>query len=335
MSKRKILACLLVFGLLFGIGTANAADKMSFFRIGTGGTGGTYYPIGGLLAHCISNPPGSRPCEKGGSCGVPGLVAIAQSANGSVANINSIKSGVLESGFSQSDVAYWAYTGTGIYEGKGAVKDLRALANLYPETIHLVARKGSGIKSVKDLKGKRVSLDEPGSGTLVDARIILEAYGLTEKDIKADYIKPNPAIDKIKDNQMDAFFIVAGFPTGAVVELASSVGAEIVPINGPEAEAVIKKYGFFSKNIIPAGTYEGIGETESISVGAQWVVSANVDADLVYKITKAVWNEKSRKLLDKGHAKGKAITAETALDGVGIPLHPGAERYYKEAGLLK
>ena len=335
MSKSRLVALFLVLGMVIGAGVAGAEDKMTFFRIGTGGTGGTYYPIGGLLAHCISNPPGSRPCEDGGSCGVPGLVAIAQSANGSVANINAIKSGVLESGFSQSDVAYWAFTGTGIYEGKGAVEDLRALASLYPETIHLVARKGAGIKSVKDLKGKRVSLDEPGSGTLVDARIILEAYGLTEKDIEADFIKPNPSIDKIKDNQLDAFFIVAGYPIGSVIELASSVGAELVPINGPEADAVIEKYGFFAKDLIPADTYEGIGETESISVGAQWVVSAKVDEELVYGITKALWNEKSRQLLDKGHAKGKSITAETALDGVGIPLHPGAERYYKEAGLLK
>lgn len=331
---KKLLSFVLMLGMICCLGTASA-QEMTFFRIGTGGTGGTYYPIGGLISHCISNPPGSRPCEEGGSCGVPGLVAIAQSANGSVANINSIKSGVLEAGFSQSDVAYWAYTGTGIFKEKGAVEDLRALANLYPETIHLVARKGAGIKSVKDLKGKRVSLDEPGSGTLVDARIILEAYGLTEKDIKADYIKPNPAIEKIKDNQMDAFFIVAGYPTGAVVELTSSIGAELIPINGPEADAIIEKYGFFAKDIVPAETYEGIGETESLSVGAQLIVSSKVDEKLVYDITKALWNDKSRKLLDKGHAKGKVITKETALDGVGIPLHPGAEKYYKEAGLLK
>lgn len=334
MHRKKVLAGLLVLGFLFGLGSASA-QEMTFFRIGTGGTGGTYYPIGGLIAHCISNPPGSRACEEGGSCGVPGLVAIAQSANGSVANINSIKSGVLESGFSQSDVAYWAYTGTGIFEKKGPVKDLRALANLYPETIHLVARKGAGIKSVKDLKGKRVSMDEPGSGTLVDARLILEAYGLSEKDLEVDYIKPNPAIDKIKDNQLDAFFIVAGYPIGSVIELTSSVGGELVPINGPEADAMIEKYGFFAKDLIPADTYEGVGATESLSVGAQLVLSAKVDEQLVYDITKALWNEKSRALLDKGHAKGKSITAETALDGVGIPLHPGAERYYKEAGLLK
>ncbi len=336
MLKRRLLIGLLIMGLVLGVGfgTVNA-QKMRFFRIGTGGTGGTYYPIGGLIAHCISNPPGSRPCEKGGSCGVPGLVAIAQSANGSVANINAIKSGVLESGFCQSDVAYWAYTGTGIFKGKGKVDTLRAIASLYPETIQLVARKGAGIKSVRDLKGKRVSLDEPGSGTLVDARIILEAYGLSEKDLHAEYLKPTPAIDKIKDNQLDAFFIVAGFPTGSVVELTSSVGADLVPITGPEAEALIKKYGFFAKDVIPAGTYEGVGRVESISVGAQWVVSANVDEELVYQIVKALWNKNSRKLLDKGHAKGKMITLETALDGIGIPLHPGAKRYYKEVGLLK
>jgi TRAP transporter TAXI family solute receptor len=311
------------------------AQEMKFFRIGTGGTGGTYYPIGGLIAQAISNPPGSRPCAEGGSCGVPGLVAIAQSANGSVANINAIKSGVLESGFSQSDVAFWAYTGTGIFADKGKVDSLRAIANLYPESIQLVARKGSGIKSVKDLKGKRVSLDEPGSGTLVDARIILEAYGLSEKDVTADFIKPTPAIDKIKDNQLDAFFIVAGYPTGAVAELASSAGAELIPVDGPEAAAIIKKYGFFAAQTIPAGVYDGIGETKTISVGAQWVVGAGVDENLVYEITKALWNDNSRKLLDSGHAKGKAITLATALNGVGIPLHPGAEKFYKEAGLIK
>lgn len=334
MQLKKALAAVAATGLLVTASLAVAQD-MRFFRIGTGGTGGTYYPIGGLIANAISNPPGSRECSKGGSCGVPGLVAIAQSSNGSVANINGINSGTLESGFAQSDVAYWAYTGTGIFADKGKVAGLRAIANLYPESIHLVARKGAGIKSVRDLKGKRVSLDEPGSGTLVDARIILEAYGLSEKDIEADYIKPTPAIGKIKDNQLDAFFIVAGFPTGSVAELASSVGAELVPIAGAEADGIMAKYGFFAPDTIPVETYEGIGETKTLSVGAQWVVGANVDTDLVYGITKALWNDNSRKLLDNGHAKGKVIRLETALNGVGIPLHPGAERYYKEAGTLK
>ena len=157
----------IITGVAFALSLAASsamAQDMAFFRIGTGGTAGTYYPIGGLLANAISNPPGSRPCDKGGSCGVPGLIASALSANGSVANINAIAGGTLESGFSQSDVATWAYTGTGIWEGKPAVEKLRAIANLYPESIHLVVSADSGISSVSDLKGKRVSMDEPGFG---------------------------------------------------------------------------------------------------------------------------------------------------------------------------
>src|SRR5919109_453837 len=205
-----------------GAGAIATAQEMTFFRIGTGGVTGTYYPIGGLIADIISSPPGARPCERGGSCGVPGLVGIAQSSNGAVANVDAISSGALESGFAQSDVAHWAYTGTGIYEGKPPVKNLRAIANLYPESIHLVARKGAGISSVKDLAGKRVSLDEPGSGTLVDARIILAGWGLKDSDVKAEYLKPNQAGDKMKDGAMDAFFFVGGFPAGAISELAST-----------------------------------------------------------------------------------------------------------------
>ena len=332
MAPRMILT-LALLAVLGGMPSA-PAQEMRFFRIGTGGVAGTYYPIGGLIADIISSPPGARPCNKGGSCGVPGLVAIAQSSNGSVANVNAIKSGELESGFVQSDVAYWAYTGTGIFEDQGKVENLRAIANLYPESVHIVARKDAQIASVRDLAGKRVSLDEPGSGTLVDARIILGAFGLSESDLQAEYIKPSPAVAQIRDNQLDAYIIVAGYPTGSVVELSASVGADLVPIDGPEVDALLENYQFFARDLIPAGTYEGIGETPTISVGAQWVVGAEVDEELVYGITKALWHETARQLLDNGHAKGKAITLETALDGVAIPLHPGAERYYREVGLL-
>ena len=224
--------------LLGGLGTALAASQalaqdITFFRIGTGGTAGTYFPIGGLIANAISNPPGSRTCADGGSCGVPGVVATAVASNGSVANVNAIASGSAQSGFTQSDVAYWAYNASGIYEGRPKVDTLRAIANLYPESFHLVARKGSGIKSIKDLKGKRMSLDEPGSGTLVDARLILAAYGLTEKDVKAEYLKPQQAADKLKDGALDAFFSVSGWPQGAIAELAATTGIDLVPIDGP------------------------------------------------------------------------------------------------------
>lgn len=334
MTARALLGAMLL-AVVAAAGPASA-QEMQFFRIGTGGVAGTYYPIGGLIADIISNPPGARPCEKGGSCGVPGLVAIAQSSNGSVANVDAIQLGILESGFAQSDIAYWAYTGTGIYEGQGEVENLRAIANLYPESVHVVARKGAGITSVRDLAGKRVSLDEPGSGTLVDARIILEAFGLSEDDVAAAHIKPSHAVAGIADGELDAFIVVAGYPTGSVDELCTMVGCELVPIAGPEVDRLLETYPFFSKDVIPGGTYAGVsGDTPTISVGAQWVVGAEVPEELVYGITKALWHDNARKLLDHGHAKGHAITLETALDGIGIPLHPGAERYYRDAGVLR
>jgi TRAP transporter TAXI family solute receptor len=335
MTIRKFYVVLIVISWVLSCTTGTAyAQNMAFFRIGTGGTGGTYYPIGGLIAHAISNPPGSRPCERGGSCGVPGLVTIAQSSNGSVANIDAIRSGALESGFAQSDIAYWAYTGTGIYENRGRVDNLRAIASLYPESIHLVTRADAGIRSVRDLKGKTVSLDEPGSGSLVDARLILAAYGVSEEDITAEYIKPTPAIGKIKSAQLDAFFITAGFPTASVAELTAAIGARLIPIDGPEAQSLLDRYDFFVKDIIPAGTYAGNDAIETLSVGAQWVVSADAGEQLIYDITRALWNANTRKLLDRGHAKGKLITLDTALDGIAVPLHPGAERFYRELGKI-
>ena len=324
MKLRKSVIAL-VGVLAVGAGVAFAQGP-AFFRIGTGGTSGTYYPIGGLIANAISGAENK---------GVEGLVATAVASNGSVANINAIQGGSMESGFTQSDVAYWAHTGTGLYEGKGKVEDLRLIATLYPETIHVVARKDAGINSIADLKGKRVSVDEPGSGTIVDARIVLGAYGLTEDDIDAEHLKPGPAGELLRDGGLDAYFFVGGYPTGAISELATSSGITLVPISGPEVDKLLEEYSFFSKDAVPADTYSDVGETETISVAAQWVTSAKQSDDLVYNITKTMWNDTTRKELDSGHAKGKLITLQNATTSLGIPLHPGAERFYKEVGALK
>lgn len=326
--------------LLGGLGTALAASPtlaqdITFFRINTGGTAGTYFPIGGLIANAISNPPGSRTCADGGSCGVPGVVATAVASNGSVANVSAIASGSAQSGFTQSDVAYWAFNASGIYEGRPKVDVLRAIANLYPESFHLVARKGAGIKTIKDLKGKRVSLDEPGSGTLVDARLILAAYGLTEKDLKAEYLKSQQAADKLKDNALDAFFSVSGWPLGAIAELAATTGIDLVPIDGSEAESLVKAYNFFAIDEIPDGAYKGVNGVKTVSVNAIWATSSKQPDQLIYNITAALWNPSTRRLLDSGHAKGRVIKLETATQGLGIPLHAGAEKFYKEKGLIK
>lgn len=315
--------------------TSASAQDLKFFTIGTGGTAYTYYPVGGVIANAISKPPGSRECGEGGSCGVDGLIASAVSSRGSVDNVNAINSGLRNSGFAQSDVAYWAYTGTGTMEGKEPAKDLRTIAALFEEHIHLVALADSGINSVADLKGKRVSLDEPGSGTYVDANLILEASGLSTDDVTAEALKGGAASEALRNGKIDAFFVVAGYPTGSLVELASAAPIKLVPIDGAGAEALAAKHGFFSQSDIPADTYEGVAATATVAVGAQWYTSAKEDEELIYGITKALWNDESRKLLDVGHAKGKTITPDSALAGIGVPLHPGAERFYKEAGLLK
>jgi len=301
---------------------AGAAHAQQFFRIGTGGTAGTYYPVGGMIANAVSQPGK--------------IIATAQASNGSLANVNAIAGGSMEAGLSQSDVATWAFTGTGAFEGKPKVTDLRMIANLYPESIHLVVKKGSGIKSVADLKGKRVALDEPGSGTLINARMVLAAWGVKETDIKPDYIKPNQAGDKLKDGSLDAFFFVGGAPAGAIAELASSgVGIELVPLTGGPADALRKQNPYFAIDNIAAGTYKDVPAVQTLAVGAQLVTSAKLDTETVYQITKAMYSDATQKTLAAGHAKGKFITKENAVQGVGIPFHPGAEKFYKEAGLLK
>jgi len=325
---------LVVAALALSAGTASSQD-IQFFSIGTGGTGGTYYPLGGTIANAISNPPGSRPCEEGGSCGVPGLIAMAQSSRGSLDNISGIQAGLFHSGFSQSDVAFWAYSGTGRFDGQNPAENLRAIAALYPEHIQLIARKDAGIKSVSDLRGKRVSLDERGSGSYVNAVQILDAYGIKEDDFEAQFLKSAPASDAIIAGELDAYFITAGYPTNAIIELASRLPITLVPIEGQQAEEIAEKFPFYSLDTIPAGAYEGVDATTTLAVGAQWITSTAMSEELVYEITKALWNEKSRRLLDVGHAKGKVVTPDTALDGIAIPLHPGAERFYQEAGLIK
>ena len=291
MIKNLFKSSLMILFLMIGLSGKSFAQELKFFTIGTGGTAYTYYPVGGMIANAISKPPGSRECGKGGSCGVPNLIASAVSSRGSVDNVNAIISGLRNSGFAQSDVAYWAYTGTGTMEGKEPAKDLRTIAALFQEHIHLVALKKSNINSVKDLKGKRVSLDEPGSGTYVDAKLILESNGLSTSDVKAEALKGKAATDALRNGKVDAIFVVAGYPTGAIVELASAVDIKLVPIDGAGAKALTSKYGFFSESPIPSGTYEGVDQVNTVAVGAQWFTSAKEDSELIYQITKALWNK--------------------------------------------
>ncbi|NIA67813.1 TAXI family TRAP transporter solute-binding subunit [Pelagibius litoralis] len=321
--------------LLVGTAALVSAQDIRFFRVGTGSTAGTYFPVGGIIASAISSPPGSRGCDRGGSCGVPGLVAVAQSTRGSVDNVRQIRDGNIESGFSQSDIAFWAFRGEEIFQEEGAVTSLRAIANLYPETMHLVVRFDSEIKSLADIKGKRLSLDRKGSGTRVDALLVLKAFGIAVGDLEIVELGSGAAADALREGEIDGFFFVAGTPAAAVQELAEEALVELVPIAGPGAEVLLSDSPFFARQVLAAGTYPGIGETATVSVGAQWLVAETVPEETVYEITRSLWHPSTRQLLDKGHPKGRQIVIEQALEGLGVPLHPGAERYYREMGALQ
>ena len=327
ISRRHCLALLAGAALL---PAAARADDIRFFRIGTGPTGASYFPVGGMLATIISNPPGSRPCDVGGSCGVPGLIAVAQTSQGSVDNVEAVGNGQLDSGLCQADVAFWAYSGADVFQSKGPLGNLRAIANLFQESLHVVVRRESGIRSAADLKGKRVSLGEQGSGTLLTARLLLRAYKLSEKQLKPSYLNAGAAAEKMRAEQLDAFFQVGGIPVPAIVDLANALPIDLLPIESAVATDLRKAYPYLQLDVIPAGTYASTIEAMTLGVGAIWIVAAALDADLIYGITRALWHPSTRKLLDE-QPLGRQIRVETATVGLPVPLHPGAERYYAEA----
>lgn len=318
-------------------GTA-VAQSPTFFRIGTGGAGGTYFPIGGTIANGISAPPGARPCDEGGQCGVPGLIAIAQSTTASVFNNAAVQNGELEAGLAAADVTRSMYLGEGKFEGKAHPK-LRVVANLYPEDLHLVLPKGASIDSLADLAEKRVGIAQAGSGTQVAVLQMLEAWNVNRDNMDEAELNNSQSAERLADGQLDAYFYAAGWPVSAMVQLASTKGMELHSFSDDDLAKINGIIPAYIPSKIPAGVYEGIDyEVKTPAVSALLNVSSDLSEELVYGITKALWNDNTRKLLDNGHAKGKQITLESALDGImalGVPLHPGAEKFYREVGALK
>lgn len=332
-----------IFLLVALASTAGAETPESVFRLGTGGIGGTYFPIGSLVSQAISAPR-----ERDGvpsESVVGGMLVVPQISNGSIANLRDVRKGILDGALVQADVAHWAYRGTGVFASEPAHTHLRALGYLYAESLHLVASVESGIRTVADLRGRRVSLDESGSGTLHDAVLILGYYGIGLTDIKPTYLKPTFAARALAKGELDAFFIFAGYPAAAVSQLAGTAGARLVGIDGKAVDAVLASHPYFDRGVIPAGIYgAGIipagmykdnGDTPTLTVGAQLVVTNRLSDELAYRMTRALWHERTMRLLGEGHPKGVEIEPSQALNGVTLPLHPGAERFYREAGLLQ
>ena len=322
-----------IFGLFCDIGFS-AAQETRFFRIGAAATSGSFFELGGVIASAISKPDGSPPCEHGGNCGVPGLVAVTEATQGSVENLRMVGAGQIESSIAQSDIVSWAYRGTGIFAADGPIKNLRMIASLFPESLQLVVRADSSIRTLADLRGAHVSLGQAGSGTLADARAVLAAVGLSEKDLIGEYLRPGVAAAEVREGKLDGFFLIGGTPVPAIRELATAVPVRLIPVEDNVLARMRENSTSYRRSVIPAETYPGIDDnTPSVGFEAVWVVSADATDELIYEITKALWNDATRRLLDSHNPIGKQVRIEHALDAAPAPLHPGAKRYYREIGL--
>jgi hypothetical protein len=328
-------ACAALLGLVAVSLAGAAADGPRFFSIGTGSSAGTYFPVGSRIAAAISRPEGSSPCDQGGACGVDNLIATAVTSLGSFDNIEGIAEGRLDSGLAQADIVAWAYDGRAVYTGRGGYPQLRAIANLYPEHVHLVARRDLNVRSIGDLRGLRVAIDRDGSGTRINALLILHAFGVEHADIQAVSAGPDASITALLDGQADAAFFVVGFPSQAVTELMDTGDFELVPIDGVAAEQLIIANRFYTADTVPAEIYGLPDDVPTLTVGAQWITHAEAPEDLIYDITASLWRAENRALIGSGHLQAQRLSLETAVEGVTIPFHPGARRFYAEKGLLE
>ena len=306
------------------LSSSSFAQERVFFGIATGGTGGTYYPLGGMLAQLISNKvtiSGKK------------LSATAETAGASVANAQLLGRKDIESAFVAADILDSAYKGTGQFDGK-PLKNLRALGALYPEQVQLITLASANIKGFRDLKGKSVSSGSPGSGQWQLLGDLLETYGMTRKDIGEDLSSFAQSVDKIKDGNLTASLITAGAPTSSIVDLANAREIRVVPLAGPEIEAMRKKQPYYANVQLPANTYKGqTAPVDTLAVMAIWETHDGVTDAMAYEVTKALFE--NTETLGQVHPKGKEISLKTALQSVSIPLHPGAEKYYREKGLIK
>ena len=290
-----------------------AAQK--FINIATGGTSGTYFPLGGALADILNK-------------NIAGCNASAQSTGASVANVNLLQQNKVDIAFIQNDIAYYAANGTEMFKDK-KVSSLRGLATLYPETIQIVTLKKSGIKDVADFKGKRIAVGAAGSGTEANARQIMAAYGVKYEDIKVQYLSFGEAASALKDGNVDAAFVTAGHPTAAIQDIATQNDVVLVPVAAEKADALIKQYPFYTKVVINANTYaKQTADVPAVAVKCMLAVTDKMDADTAYGVAKALYGNLDR--MKAAHSAANAISKDTAKDGMSIELNAGAEKFFNE-----
>jgi len=336
-SIRAVLALAMTLGLA-APSAAQVADQPQrvAFQISTGTTGGTYFPVGELLASLLSHPPGVGRCEAAQVvCGPPGLIVSTRASEGSVANVLAVNAGSVSSGIAQADVVALAVAGQGPFRKSGPAKQVRLIANLYGEDLHLLAAKNAKIKSVADLKGKRVSLSTETSGTIVTARAVLTAYRLTEKTIVPNYDPTEKATELLQDGKLDAMFFVGGTPVNLIEQMLDEGVAVLVPIDGDGRKRLLTREPYLTAHTIPQGTYAGAPAVETVSVDALWITDVAQPDSLIYGIARALYNPLNRAAIESRKVGGHFLDPNFATENAATPLHPGAARFYMEAGLLK
>ncbi len=300
------------------------AQQRTFVAVATGGTAGVYFPLGGALAEVWSAK-------------VPGVQATAQTSGASVANVQLIARGDVAVAFVQNDIVHSAFHGSEMFMDRAAnrpqpVSNLRGMAMLYPEIIQVVTLKGKGITSIADLKGRRVAVGAPGSGTEVNARQLLRLFGLGYSNIREDFLNFAEAADQLKDGVIDAAFVTAGIPTAALQDVAASRDLQLLPIPRDVGDELREQYPYYTNVVVPANTYKGQERAvKTAAVMAMLVTRQEMDERLIYDLTKALWDNVDR--LQQAHARGKDISLTTSRRGMPITLHAGALRYYRERGI--
>jgi uncharacterized protein len=298
------------------------------FQIATGSTTGTFFPVGEAIAGLISHPPGVNRCEAANVCGPAGLIVSARTSDGTMDNLLSVNDGGVDSGLAQSDVIAAAVKGVGPFKAKGKQSHVRVIASLFSEEVHLVVSEKANIKKISDLRGKRVSLGLAGSGTGFTVREILTAYRVPESKLKLVSQDTTGAIALMKQGKLDAFFAVGGVPIAGVGDLLSSRSARLLPITGPVRDRLTKSEPSLE---IATITYPGQEPVATVSTRALWIVRDSVPENLVYGITRALFNPANREAISASHPSAREIGLNTAALMPPAALHPGAARFYAEA----
>jgi TRAP transporter TAXI family solute receptor len=316
---KRGLVVLLGCVFLSGFVSMALAQQTTNLVLATGGTAGTYYPFGGAMAKIWNSK-------------IPGLNVTAQATGASAENCRLVNKKEAELALVQSDTIDFAYNAKEAFKEK--LPNMRAIAVLYPEIIQLVARGDSPINTFGDLKGMKIGVGAPGSGTEANFRQLCDIYGMKKDDVKAQYLSFAESAEQFKDKHIDAFIVVAGIPNSAIMDIANQRSIKLLSIPDDKAGQLVQKYPFLGPAKIPANTYKGVAaETKTVAVMAVLIVHLDIQGDMAYNITKTLFENQAQ--LAAAHAKGKEISLETAVKGVSIPFHPGAVRYYKEKGVMK